>query len=476
MSRKPRKAQVGMVGLGVMGRNFLLNMAEHGFSAAGYDKEPAKLSLLHSEAMGLPVQWAGDVKSFLELLEPPRAVILLVPAGPVVDSVIRDLLPQLEIGDLLVDAGNSHFTDTDIRGKTLQAKGVHYMGMGISGGEAGARYGPSLMPGGPQAAYQRIQTILETCAAQVEGEPCVTYLGPGSAGHYVKMVHNGIEYGMMQLIAETYDLLRRGLGLGDGEIGDIFERWSQSDLNSYLVEITADIIRKTDEITGKPLVEVVQDSARQLGTGMWASQDAMELHVPTPTIDTAVAMRNLSALQDIRFAMGGKYGGRIQPNIGKSSDILEHAGRALYAGFILTYAQGFSLMGAASHTYAYQLDLAAVARIWRGGCIIRSSLLEHIRSSFERQPNLLYLLLDEALGEAVDVRLPSLRHIVQVGAEVGLPLPAFMALLASFDSLRSTHLPANLIQAQRDYFGAHTYERVDRRGIFHTEWSKDIGA
>ncbi len=476
MSRKPRKAQVGMVGLGVMGRNFLLNIAEHGFAVAGYDKDPTKLALLQSEADGLPVKWAGDVQSFLAQLEPPRAVMLLVPAGPVVDNVIRDLLPHLEIGDLVIDAGNSHFNDTDIRRKTLQAKGLQFMGMGISGGEDGARHGPSLMPGGPEEAYQRIRIILEASAAQVDGEPCVTYLGPGSAGHYVKMVHNGIEYGMMQLIAETYDLLRSGLGMGDDELADVFEGWNWDELNGYLVEITADILRKVDEITGKPLLDVVQDSARQLGTGMWTSQDAMQLNVPTPTIDTAVAMRNLSALQDIRFAMGGKYGRRTKLKLGKSSELIEHTGRALYAGFILTYSQGFALMSAASHAYAYQLDLAAVARIWRGGCIIRSRLLEPIHGAFKRTPELPYLLLDEALGGAVDDRLPSLRRILQVGTEAGLPLPAFMASLSYVDSLRSTHLPANLIQAQRDYFGAHTYERVDRRGIFHTEWSKDMGA
>ncbi len=467
------KCRIGMVGLGVMGRNMLLNMAEHGFSVDGYDKDPQQVSLLQTESAGLPVQAVSDVQGFVSLLLPPRAVMLLVPAGPVVDSVIRDLLPFLSTGDMIIDAGNSHFTDTDLRQQALEAKGMHFFGMGVSGGEAGARHGPSLMPGGPEQAYQRVQDILEATAAHVDGDPCVTYLGPGSAGHYVKMVHNGIEYGMMQLISETYDLLKRGLGLNDDELSEVFDSWNQAELNGYLVEITAKIFCTVDEITGKRLVDVVLDAARQLGTGMWTSQDAMALHVPTPTIDTAVAMRNLSGREDMRAAIGQKYSQHVRPTREKRQQVLDQARNALYAAIILTYAQGFAQLGEASKAYKYGLNLSDVARIWRGGCIIRSALLEPIRSAYQQQPNLLHLILDPSLGREVDTRLPGLRGMVKLAGELSLPAPAFMATLGYIDSLRSTHLPANLIQAQRDYFGAHTYERVDQRGVFHTQWSKD---
>jgi len=470
-----QKCRIGMVGLGVMGRNLLLNMAEHRFLVAGYDKDPQKVALLRTEAAGLPVKPAEDVASFAALLQTPRVVMLLVPAGPIVDNVIRDLLPYLEQGDMIIDAGNSHFTDTDLRENTLEAKGLHFCGMGVSGGEEGARHGPSMMPGGPEQEYQRVRDILEASAAHVGGESCVTYLGPHSAGHYVKMVHNGIEYGIMQLIAEIYDLFSRGLGLTDDELGDLFDKWNQAELNGYLIEITAEIFRKVDEITGKRLVDVVLDAARQLGTGMWTSQDALALHLPTPTIDSAVVIRNLSGLEAERAAISQKFGGQIQRYQGPRNQIIEQARRGLYAAIILTYAQGFAQLAAASKAYAYNLDLSAVARIWRGGCIIRSSLLEPISDAYHRQPALLHLLLDQTLGKAVSERLTDLRSVVQVAAGLSLPVPAFMATLAYIDSLRSTRLPANLIQAQRDYFGAHTYERVDQRGVFHTQWSGDQG-
>ncbi len=468
-----QKSQIGMVGLGVMGCNLLLNMAEHGFAVAGYDKDPHKVAQLQSQAGRLPIQSASEVASFVRMLQAPRAVMLLVPAGPIVDNVIRDLLPYLETEDLIIDAGNSHFTDTDLRQKTLETKGLHFLGMGVSGGEAGARHGPSMMPGGPEPAYDRVRPILEASAAVVNGEPCVAYLGPGSAGHYVKMVHNGIEYAIMQLIAESYDLLRRGLGLTDDELGDVFDQWNQVELNSYLVEITADIFRKVDEITGKRLVDVVLDAARQLGTGMWTSQDALGLQVPTPTIDIAVAMRNLSGMEDERSAFGKRYAPHTHRYAGERDDMIEHVRRALYAAMIVSYAQGFTQLGAASQSYHYDLELSTVARIWRGGCIIRSALLEPIRKAYTQDPKLPHLLRDNDLGESVYKRQDDLRRVVQVAAELSLPAPSFMATLAYYDSLRSTHLPANLIQAQRDYFGAHTYERVDQRGVFHTHWSSD---
>jgi 6-phosphogluconate dehydrogenase len=468
-----QKSHIGMVGLGVMGRNLLLNMAEQGFTVAGYDKDPKTVALLQSESAGLSVQAASEVGTFVKYLQIPRAMILLVPAGPVVDSVIRDLMPYLDQGDLIIDAGNSHFIDTDLRESTLQAKGLFFTGMGISGGESGARHGPSLMPGGSKDAYRRVQPIMEAVAAKVNGEPCVTYLGPHSTGHYVKMVHNGIEYGMMQLIAETYDLLRRGLGLSDERLGDLFDLWNQEELNSYLVEITADIFRKVDEVTGKRLVEVVLDAARQLGTGMWTSQDSLSLHVPTPTIDIAVAMRNLSGLEAERTEMAQKYDMPARKYQGNRDKLISSARGALYAALILTYSQGFTQLQAASEAYRYNLDLSAVARIWRGGCIIRSAILEPIVSAYHNQPDLHHLLLDDNLGNAVIKRLADLQHVVQTAVKLSIPVPAFMASLAYIESLRATHLPANLIQAQRDYFGAHTYERVDQRGVFHTQWSQE---
>jgi 6-phosphogluconate dehydrogenase len=467
------KCRIGMVGLGVMGRNLLLNMAEHGFAVAGYDKDPQKVTLLQSEAGSLPVQTANDVAGFTALLQVPRAVMLLVPAGPIVDNVIRDLLPHLQPGDMVIDAGNSHFTDTDLRERTLEAKGLHFFGMGVSGGEAGARHGPSMMPGGPEDAYQVVQDILEAASAHVDGDPCVTYLGPRSAGHYVKMVHNGIEYGIMQLIAETYDLLSRGVGLTDDELGELFSSWNQEELNGYLVEITSEIFGKVDDVTGKRLVDVVLDAAHQLGTGMWTSQDAFNLHIPTPTIDTAVMMRNLPGQQDQRATLSQKYGEKIQGLPSEQPKVIPAARRALYAAIIVTYAQGFAQLAAASKIYQYDLDLSAVARIWRGGCIIRSKLLEPIRDAYKREPELTHLLLDKTLGDIVIERLDDLRNLVQTASGLNVPAPAFMATLSYLDSFRSTHLPANLIQAQRDFFGAHTYERVDERGVFHTEWSKE---
>jgi 6-phosphogluconate dehydrogenase len=466
-------SRLGMVGLGVMGRNLLLNMAEHGFEVAGYDKDPQKVTLLRADAGKLPVKSAGDVESFVKLLQTPRAIMMLVPAGPVVDNVIRDLLPFLQDGDLIIDAGNSHFTDTDLRQRTMEDKGLLFMGMGVSGGEEGARHGPSMMPGGPQAAYQRVQDILEAASAHVDGDPCVTYLGPRSAGHYVKMVHNGIEYAIMQLIAETYDLLSRGLGLSDDELSDIFTKWNQAELNGYLVEITADIFCKVDENTGERLLDVVLDAAHQLGTGMWTTQDALTLHIPTPTIDTAVVMRNLSGSVEQRQAISQKYHLPVKQLPFDHQELIERARRSLYAAVILAYAQGFAQLAAASKAYQYDLDLAAIARIWRGGCIIRSALLEPIRHAYHAQPGLTHLLLDPTLGAAVAERLDDLRSLVQTFTGASIPAPAYMASLGYIDSLRSSHLPANLIQAQRDYFGAHTYERVDQRGIFHTQWTKD---
>jgi 6-phosphogluconate dehydrogenase len=468
-----KQSDIGMVGLGVMGRNMALNMAEHGFAVAGYDKDHKRVAQLREEAGDLPIQGADSVTDFVGLLKKPRAVMMLVPAGPIVDSVIHSLLQHLEPGDLIIDAGNSHFTDTDLRQKTLEEKGLHFFGMGVSGGEYGARHGPSMMPGGPKQAYSVVRSVFEACAAQVDGDPCVAYLGPRSAGHYVKMVHNGIEYGIMQLLAETYDVLRRGLGLSDDELGELFDTWNHAELNGYLVEITADIFRKVDDETGKRLIDVVLDAARQKGTGMWTSQDALALHEPTPNIDVAVSMRNLSGMDDERAAITKKFNIPSQSFQGERKAFIEHVRRALYAAIITTYTQGMAQLRSASHKYEYDLDLATVARIWRGGCIIRSALLEPIRGAYGRQPDLLNLLLDETLGNAVAERTNDLRTVTQTAIGLGIPAPGYTSALAYYDSLRAERLPANLIQAQRDYFGSHTYERVDERGIFHTQWEQE---
>jgi 6-phosphogluconate dehydrogenase len=467
------KQEIGMVGLGVMGRNLVLNIADNGFSVAGFDKDSAQVQALRSEAGERSVTGAESMQEFVDLLRRPRAVMMLVPAGAPVDAVIRDLLPHLEPGDLIIDGGNSHFTDTDLRVKTLAEKDILYLGVGVSGGEHGARFGPSIMPGGSPEAYERVQPIFEAAAARVNDEPCVTYLGPGSAGHYVKMVHNGIEYGLMQLIAESYDLMKRGLGLDDDALHEVFDRWNQAELNSYLIEITSEIFVRVDEQTGRHLVDVILDEAKQKGTGMWTSQNAMELQVPVPTIDIAVAMRNLSAFEEERQAASLALDGPEADLKEDREALIERLHNALYAAVIVTYAQGMAQLRKASNVYAYDLNLEGVARIWRGGCIIRSALLEDIRAAYRTRPDLPNLLLDPHLAEQVMERQQDLRAVVRTAAELGIPAPAMMVSLAYYDGYRSAWLPANLIQAQRDYFGAHTYERVDAKGVFHTQWEKE---
>lgn len=468
-----QKYEIGMVGLGVMGRNLLLNMAERGFAVAGYDKDPDKVKALRSEASARPIKGAESWQEFGGLLRRPRAIMLLVPAGPPVDAVIRDLLPQLDSGDLIIDGGNSHFKDTDLRMKTLAEKDILYLGVGVSGGEHGARYGPSMMPGGSLEAYERMRPIFEAAAAHVNAEPCVTYLGPGSAGHYVKMVHNGIEYGLMQLIAESYDLMKRGLGLNDDQLHEVYDGWNRADLDSYLIEITSEIFTRVDAETGKRLIDLILDEAEQKGTGMWTSQDAMALQVPVPTIDVAVAMRNLSACEQERQAASLAFEG---PKASLKEDrkaFIERLHNALSVAVIVTYAQGMAQLRKASQVYAYDLNLEGVARIWRGGCIIRSALLEEIRRAYRTQPDLPNLLLDPHLAGQVMARQQDLRAVVRTAAEMGIPVPGLMVSLAYYDGYRSAWLPANLIQAQRDYFGAHTYERVDAKGVFHTRWEKE---
>ncbi len=461
---------IGMIGLGVMGRNLVLNMADHGYAVTGYDKDPSKITALRQETGQRKIHAADSLQEMVKMLRKPRAVMMLVPAGRPVDSVIQDVLPLLEPGDLIIDGGNSHFTDTNLRGKALAGKGMLYLGMGISGGESGARRGPSMMPGGPKEAYERVQKILEAASAHVNGDACVTYLGPGSAGHYVKMVHNGIEYGLMQLIAESYDLMKRGLGLDDDRLHQVYDAWNGAELNGYLMEITSKIFVQKDEDTGKRLIDVILDAAKQKGTGMWTSQDALELRVPVPTIDTAVAMRNLSAMEDQRRNASQILEGPSHSYQGDHDEFIKRLRNAVYMAVILTYAQGMAQLRVASAAYDYGLDLESVARIWRGGCIIRAALLEDIRAAYKKQANLPNLSVDAHFAKLVADRQEDLRFVVRTAAQLGIPAPALMVSLGYFDGYRSAWLPANLIQAQRDFFGAHTYERIDEKGTFHTQW------
>lgn len=467
------KYQIGMVGLGVMGRNLVLNFADHGISVSGYDKNKEMVQRLSEESQGLDVKATGRIEEFIGSLQKPRNVMLLVPAGAPVDEVIRSVLPYLVEGDLIIDGGNSHFSDTDLRAKAVGEKGIQLLGVGISGGESGARKGPSMMPGGPQKAYQRVQAIFEGAVARVDSVPCVAYLGPGSAGHYVKMVHNGIEYGIMQLIAETYDLMKRGLGISDEQMHDVYAGWNRSELNSYLLEISAAIFEEMDSETGSRLINVILDEAKQKGTGMWASQDAMKLNVPIPTIDIAVAMRNLSAMKSERTQASQLTDASPQIFHGETERFLEQLRNSLYTGMIITYTQGFHQLYKASQEYEYNLNLETVARIWRGGCIIRSALLEKIRSAYQKNPDLPNLLLDDSLGKEVSSRRDDMGVIVKAAADLHIPAPGLMVSLGYIDALRSSWLPANLIQAQRDYFGSHTYERIDAKGVFHTRWNQD---
>ena len=466
-----QRFEMGMIGLGVMGRNLVLNIADHGYSVLGFDKDADKVKALQSEAQGPKVQGADSLENFFGSLKQPRLVMMLVPAGSPVDSVIREVLPHLNQGDTIIDGGNSYFKDTDLRAKTLADKGIDYLGVGISGGESGARHGPSMMPGGPRSAYERVQPIFEAIAAHVKGEPCVTYLGPGSAGHYVKMVHNGIEYGLMQLIAEAYDLMKRGLNLTDDELHQVFSQWNETELRSYLLEITGDIFWQQDKHTNRRLIDVILDEAKQKGTGMWTSQSGMELHQPIPTIDLAVAIRDLSVLKDEREAAGQIIKGPPHHFVGNSHLFIKELRNAFYAGMVLTFAQGMALLRQASAAYDYHLPLADVARIWRGGCIIRAELLEDIYATYRDQPDLANLLLNPKMAQAVMDRQENLRNIVHYATSLGLPVPGLMTSLAYLDAYRSAWLPANLIQAQRDYFGAHTYERIDEKGTFHTQWN-----
>lgn len=470
------KPRYGLVGLAVMGANLALNIADHGVPIAVYNRTPERTrEFMGGEASGKPITASESVSEFVASIERPRRIIILVKAGSAVDAVISELRPFLSDGDVLIDGGNSFFQDTMRRDLELNSTGLHFIGLGVSGGEEGARHGPSLMPGGPREAYDLVEPVLRKIAAQVEDGPCVTYLGPGGAGHYVKMVHNGIEYGDMQLIAEAYNILRNALGLTAADMSGVFSRWNQGRLNSYLIEITAKVLATRDQLTGAPLVDLILDEAEQKGTGRWTTQSASELGIPIPTIDAAVWSRSISAMKPLRVAASSVlHGPADRPTIDSDRLIAALEG-ALYASKVSSYAQGMALLRAASENYGWQLNLAEIARIWKGGCIIRAELLDAIKGAFTRNPELDNLFLDGDMAESINGLGASWREATQVGRLFGLPCPALNSSLDYFDSYRAEQLPANLIQAQRDFFGAHTYRRIDREGVFHTEWDAQAG-
>ncbi len=466
-------AQYGLIGLGVMGDNLALNIEQHGFSLAVYNRTAEKTkSFVEGPARGKRITATYSVADLVKELERPRKIILMVSAGRPVDAVIGELQPLLEQGDIIVDGGNSLYSDTARRGQALAQAGLRFVGMGVSGGEEGARWGPSLMPGGPRDAYDELAPMLTRIAAQVADGPCVTYVGPDGAGHYVKMVHNGIEYGDMQLIAETYDIMKHGLGLSAPQMGDVFAEWDKGELNSFLIEIAGIVLKYVDPETGNPLVDLILDEAEQKGTGRWTAISALELGVPIPTIDAAVWTRTLSSMKERRVEASRVLRGPSGAAPGLHRDtLLPTLAAALYAAKVSSYAQGMALLRAASDEYGFGINYAEIARIWKGGCIIRARLLNDIQQAFQRNPDLDNLMLDPAFAEAMNARQDRLREAVGVARALGLPCPAFSSSLDYYDTLRTARLPANLVQAQRDYFGAHTYRRTDKDGVFHTQWA-----
>jgi len=467
------KAKFGVVGLGVMGQNLALNIANKGFPVAVYNRTDQRTrEFCQGPAQGKSIIGAYSYKDLAESLERPRKIMLMVKAGLAVDAVIEDVKPHLAAGDILIDGGNSFFEDTERRTRALNKDGFLYLGAGVSGGEEGALKGPSIMPGGDRQAWESVKEILIASAAKAsDGEACVDYMGPGGAGHYVKMVHNGIEYGDMQLIAEIYDLLHRGLGLTHQELGELFDEWNQDFLSSYLIEITADILNTDDPETEKPILDIIVDEAKQKGTGRWTSQNALDLGMPTHTINAAVVSRIISGMKEQRVEASQWLKGPLPTfKADKRGQLIEAAKHALFASKIISYAQGFGLLKAASDEYQYNFNLKSVAKIWRAGCIIRAELLDDIMSAYDRDPGLTNLLFDDYFREQVVRRQGAMRYVITTAVGMGIPVYALSAALGYFDAFRTARLPANLTQAQRDYFGAHTYRRLDKEGSFHTEW------
>lgn len=467
------KQQIGVVGMAVMGKNLALNIESRGYSVALFNRTGAKTTAVVEEHPDKNFKATYTIEEFVESIEKPRRILLMVKAGPATDATIQELLPHLDKGDILIDGGNTFFKDTMHRNEELANSGINFIGTGVSGGEEGALKGPSIMPGGQKEAYELVAPILEQISAKAEdGAPCVTYIGPNGAGHYVKMVHNGIEYGDMQLIAESYDLMKNILDLSVEEMADIFKEWNQGELDSYLIEITADILtRKDDEGTGKPVVDVILDAAGNKGTGKWTSQSALDLGVPLPLITESVFARYISAYKEERV-QASKILSRTNDFefTGDKKELVEKIREALYFSKIMSYAQGFAQLRVASKEFDWDLPFGEIAKIWRAGCIIRARFLQKITDAYDKNPEIENLLLDDYFVEITKKYQQSVRDVVALAVQAGVPVPTFSSAIAYFDSYRAERLPANIIQAQRDYFGAHTYERVDKEGIFHYSW------
>lgn len=467
------KPQIGVVGMAVMGKNLALNIESRGYSVAIYNRTGSKTEKVVADHPDKNLVPSYTIEDFVNSLETPRRIILMVKAGAPTDATIKSLLPHLDKGDVLIDGGNTFFQETMRRNEELDNSGINFIGMGVSGGEKGALEGPSLMPGGQKEAYDLVEPILKKIAAKAEdGEACVTYVGPNGAGHYVKMVHNGIEYGDMELIAESYNLMRNLLGLSNDEISDVFNEWKDGELKSYLIDITADILTRKDDLdTGKPIVDVILDRAGNKGTGKWSSQSALELGVPQSLITESVYARYISAMKDERVAAS-----QVLPNpefdLGdvNKKELVEKIRRALYFSKIMSYAQGFEQLRVASENYNWNLNYGDMAKIWREGCIIRAQFLQKITDAYEKNPELKNLMLDDYFKKIVEEYQNDVRDIAALAIKAGVACPGFSSAITYYDQYRSAHLPANIIQAQRDYFGAHTYERTDREGIYHYEW------
>jgi 6-phosphogluconate dehydrogenase len=464
----------GMIGIGVMGSNLLLNLADSGFAVTGYDLKPERAKALEEAAKeGTVVKGVNNLSEMVRSLKKPRKIMMLVPAGKPVDDVIGNLLPDLETGDIVIDGGNSFYKDTLKRVEYLHAKGIHFFGMGVSGGELGARLGPSMMPGGDKEAYQYLKPLLESIAAKADGEPCVAYMGNGAAGHFVKMVHNGIEYAMMQMIAEAYDLMHRGAGFTYPELNKVFIAWNEGMLQSFLVKITADIFRTGDADTPGDedfLIDKILDQAGAKGTGKWTSQEAMDLPVPIPSIDAAVGARTLSVYKEQRVQAAKIYKTEVTPVNLPKEVLVNELEDALFFSFIMAYAQGLSMLAKASVELKMEIPLLNVVKVWRAGCIIRSAMLGDFYQAFQRNNQLENLLLDIKIAELLKGKLSSITNIIKIAVDSGVAIPAMMSALGYFQSYTSERMSTYLIQAQRDYFGAHTYKRIDKEGVFHTEW------
>ncbi len=467
----------GMIGLGVMGSNLLLNMAGHNFHVIGFDRDVEKGKSLEAGADDkTKVRGVSTMEAMVNGLKKPRKMMMLVPAGKPVDDVIESLLPFLDKGDVVIDGGNSHYIDTLKRLQYLEPKGINFMGMGVSGGEHGARTGPSMMPGGNVEAWMNVKPILEAVAAKVNGEPCVAYMGKDAAGHYVKMVHNGIEYAFMQLISEVYDLLKRGLGLNNDELHDVFEKWNDGELQSYLIEITRDIFLQKDDQnlnSNTRLVDLILDKAGSKGTGKWTSQDAMDLPVAVPTIDMAVSFRTISGYKEERIQAAKIYKNDVNKIDINKEGFINQLGDALYFGMIMCYAQGLSMLYEASSELKMEIPLHDVVKIWRGGCIIRSLFLNNLYDAFKSNNELPNILLDKGISDIIKSKEQSIRDVVKKAIDINIGTGGLMSALAYFDAYTTENMPTNLIQAQRDFFGAHTYQRIDKEGIFHTGWESE---